>query len=272
MGVTALRFPVWMHMLIASVIAAVALVCAIRPMPAHVGLRARNTADGAAATHAPVWRDPRLLPIGFVVLALAFAEGTANDWLPILMVDGHGFSATLGSGIYAIFALTMTIGRFTGGRLVDRFGQRAVLGVSAAVGAVGLGLVAFVDNPVLAAVSVILWGLGAANGFPVAISAAGQSGPNSAARVSMAASIGYIAFLVGPPLLGFLGEHFGLRNAIIVVLVLVAAAIVATPAIRTRAAEIVGAAETAADEEHLPEAVSATASESTPGAGERRGQ
>lgn len=226
MALTAIGFPVATHLIIVSGIVLVALFFAIRPMPADVGIR-----TGSAQASAPrpqVWRDPRLLLVCVIVLALAMAEGTATDWLPLLMVDGHGFSATLGSGVYAIFALTMTIGRFSGGWFVDRFGQAAVLGASAVIGAIGLALVAFVDNPVLAAASVVLWGLGAANGFPVAISAAGSSGPDSTARVSLAASIGYVAFLVGPPLLGFLGEHYGLRNAIVVVLVMVSVAVVAT--------------------------------------------
>lgn len=51
------------------------------------------------------YRDIQLLLIGVVVLAMAFAEGSANDWLPLLMVDGHGFSPTSGSLIYAGFTL-----------------------------------------------------------------------------------------------------------------------------------------------------------------------
>ncbi len=51
----------------------------------------------------PFYRDIQLLLIGVVVLAMAFAEGSANDWLPLLMVDGHGFSPTSGSLIYAGF-------------------------------------------------------------------------------------------------------------------------------------------------------------------------
>ncbi|VDY43738.1 Putative transport protein/putative regulator [Salmonella enterica subsp. enterica serovar Daytona] len=61
--------------------------------------------------------------IGVVVLAMAFAEGSANDWLPLLMVDGHGFSPTSGSLIYAGFTLGMTVGRFTGGWFIDRYSR-----------------------------------------------------------------------------------------------------------------------------------------------------
>ena len=69
--------------------------------------------------------------IGVVVLAMAFAEGSANDWLPLLMVDGHGFSPTSGSLIYAGFTLGMTVGRFTGGWFIDRYSRVAVVRASA---------------------------------------------------------------------------------------------------------------------------------------------
>lgn len=101
---------------------------------------------------------------------------------------------------------------------------------SAVSGAIGLSLVIFSDNAVVAAAAVLFWGLGASLGFPVALSAAGDSGPDETARVSLVATIGYIAFLVGPPLLGFLGDHYGLRPAMVVVLAFVATAVLAAPA------------------------------------------
>jgi MFS family permease len=133
-----------------------------------------------------------------------------------------------------VFAAAMTTGRFVGGRFVDRYGRAAVLCVSALTGGVGIAVVALVDHQVIAAAGAVLWGLGAALGFPVALSAAGASGEDEAARVSLAATIGYVAFLVGPPALGFLGDHYGLRNALLAVLVLVVAAAFATPAARGR--------------------------------------
>lgn len=230
MALTAWRVPVLSHLAVVAVIIVVALALVIGWVPAGGAQQ-----DSTAQTHTagpPVWRDRRLLGLGAVILALALAEGTANDWLPLVMVDGHGFKAAWGSGIFAAFALAMTIGRFVGGWFVDRFGRAAVLAGSAVLGAAGLALVIFVDNPVVAALAVLLWGMGASLGFPVALSAAGDSGPNPAARVAIAATIGYLAFLVGPPALGQLGEHFGLRRALIAVLVLVALAIVFTPAAR----------------------------------------
>lgn len=244
MLLTAAGFPVVLHLVIVSALVVVALSVAIRGIPAGVGrrvIRPASTGPALAAPRSAVWKDPRLLLIGGIILALAMAEGTANDWLPLVMVEGHGFDAALGSAVYVIFAASMTAGRFAGGWFVDRFGRAAVLASSAFLGAVGLAVVIFVDHQGAAAAAVVLWGIGASLGFPVAISAAGDSGEDTAARVSFAATIGYIAFLVGPPVLGLLGERFGLRNAMIVVLVLVAAAVFLAPAARTKAERAVRA-------------------------------
>ncbi|HDS1294317.1 TPA: MFS transporter, partial [Pluralibacter gergoviae] len=136
-------------------------------------------------------------------------------------VDGHGFSPTSGSLIYAGFTLGMTVGRFGGGWFIDRYSRVAVVRASALMGALGIALIIFVDVDWIAGVSVILWGMGASLGFPLTISAASDTGPDAPTRVSVVATTGYLAFLVGPPLLGFLGEHYGLRSAMLVVLALV---------------------------------------------------
>ncbi|MFG3531108.1 MFS transporter [Streptomyces sp. NPDC047917] len=174
--------------------------------------------------------DPRLLMIGGVVFAMTLAEGAATDWLPLLMVDGHGMPAGLGSAVYAGFAATMAVGRFAGGPVVTLFGRPAVLGGGALLTAVGIALVSFVDAPAAAACAVLLWGLGTSLGFPLALSAAGESGPDTTSRIALTSRIGYVALLTGPPLLGFLGEHHGLRAAMLPVLLLMLIAAVLSPA------------------------------------------
>ncbi|SCD80315.1 hypothetical protein GA0115243_1043128 [Streptomyces sp. ScaeMP-e83] len=81
-------------------------------------------------------------------------------------------------------------------------------------------------------------GLGASLGFPVTVSAAGEGkGEREAsARVAAVSTAGYAAFLVGPPSLGFLADHVGLRAAMIVVLVLLGGAALITGALRRRPA------------------------------------
>ena len=209
MALTAFGVPATVHILLAALVGIAPIYIAIQAIPDGTG---KNAADGTqhGEKGIPFYRDIQLLLIGVVVLAMAFAEGSANDWLPLLMVDGHGFSPTSGSLIYAGFTLGMTVGRFT---------------------ALGIGLIIFVDSAWVAGVSVVLWGLGASLGFPLTISAASDTGPDAPTRVSVVATTGYLAFLVGPPLLGYLGEHYGLRSAMLVVLALVILAAIVAKAV-----------------------------------------
>lgn len=220
MALTAFGIPATLHILLAALVGIAPILIAIKAIPDGTG---KNTAEDKRHSEKgiPFYRDIQLMLIGVVVLAMAFAEGSANDWLPLLMVDGHGFSPTSGSLIYAGFTLGMTVGRFTGGWFIDRYSRVAVVRASTLMGALGIGLIIFVDSAWVAGVSVILWGLGASLGFPLTISAASDTGPDAPTRVSVVATTGYLAFLVGPPLLGYLGEHYGLRSAMLVVLALV---------------------------------------------------
>ncbi|GAA4938947.1 fucose permease [Nonomuraea thailandensis] len=230
---TAGGLPVHWHLAAVTLIAAAMLLYAVRAIPAGTG-RSTPGQAGSGRPGPKLWKDTQLVLIGAVVLAMALAEGAASDWLPLLMVDGHGVDATAGSLVYTGFAAAMTIGRFGGAYFLDRFGRTAVVRASAVSGATGLLLVIFSDSAVLAGAAVLFWGLGASLGFPVALSAAGETGPDETARVSLVATIGYVAFLVGPPGLGFLGDHWGLRTAMLVVLAFVISAIFLAPAVDTR--------------------------------------
>jgi MFS family permease len=181
-----------------------------------------------------VWADMRLLLIGLVLLGMAFAEGSANDWLALATVDGHHQDNTTGAIVFGVFVVAMTVGRIAGGPILDRFGRVPVIRWSALLGAIGLLM--FILLPVLwvAILGTVLWGLGSSLGFPVGISAAADDPQKAAARVSAVAIIGYCAFLAGPPLLGFLGQHFGILNALFVVLILLILAALAAPAARER--------------------------------------
>jgi MFS family permease len=169
-----------------------------------------------------IWKDPRTLLIGLVILGAAFAEGSANDWLALAMVDGHHVSNEMGAVVFGIFVTAMTVGRLAGVKVLDRYGRVPVLRASFLLATVGLLILIFVPNPWVATFGAILWGLGSALGFPVGMSAAADDPKTAAARVSAVATIGYVAFLVGPPAIGFLGDVVGLLNALLVVLVLVA--------------------------------------------------
>ncbi|GAB3570232.1 MFS transporter [Spelaeicoccus albus] len=178
------------------------------------------------------WIEARVLLIGIVMLGMSFAEGSASDWLALASVDGHGLTNTAGAIVFGVFVSAMTIGRIAGGPLIDKFGRVPVLRVSAATAMVGLAAFIFSPWPAVAVAAVVPWGLGTALGFPVGMSAAADDPQKAAARVSAVATMGYLAFLAGPPLIGLIGAHIGLLNALILVLALVVAAGLAAPAAR----------------------------------------
>ncbi len=186
----------------------------------------------AAGSPLRAWREPRIIAVGVMVLAMALTEGVANDWLAVAMVDGYDAPAWLGAAAFALFVTAMTVGRVTGTILLDAFGRLRVLWGSMGVAAVGVVLVVLGQVPVLVAVGILLWGLGASLGFPVGMSAAADDPAKAAARVSVVSTIGYTAFLAGPPLLGFLGSHFGVLHALLVVSVILVPSALAVPAAR----------------------------------------
>lgn len=177
------------------------------------------------------WTEPRTLLIGVMVLAAAFTEGSANDWLAIAFVEGHGASNALGVVSLAVFLTFMTAGRILGTFALDRFGRVLVLRVLFLSAVLGSMLVVF-GTTTLAFVGAAIWGLGASLGFPVGMSAAADDPARAAARLSVVATIGYLAFLGGPPLLGLLGNAVGVLPSLMVVGLIAMLALLVLPAAR----------------------------------------
>lgn len=231
---THLGVPVGVHFAVAAVLLVLAVVPAVRLVPAGVGRAGGPQTTLSAAERLAVWRDPRTLLIGLMVLGMGFAEGAAEDWLPLATVDGYGVSETIAAAMFGIFVVTMTIGRLAGVLLIERFGRVAMLRASALVAAIGLTITIFGPSATMAAIGIALWGLGTSLGLPVGMSAAADDPRTAAARVSAAATVGYAAFLFGPPVLAVLGEHVGLLHSFVAVLALVVVAGVIAPAARER--------------------------------------
>jgi len=177
-----------------------------------------------------VWKEPRTLAIGIIALGMAFAEGSANDWLALAIVDGRDQTNAVGALWFGFFTLGMMTGRIGGVYLLDKFGRVPVLQWSAAMAIAGLALVILVEQPALSGLGALMWGLGSSLGFPVGMSAAADNPEGSAARVSAVATVAYGAFLIGPPLIGGLGESIGILAALWVVVGVIVLAFFAAPA------------------------------------------
>lgn len=188
------------------------------------------------------WADWRLLLIGVVMLGVELGEGSANNWLTLATRDDHGEPAAVAALFFTVFALTEAATRALGGPFVDRFGRVWTVRVTAALGV--LGAVAFILGGTwwIALVGVLLWAVGVSMGFPLGMSAAAESGPDPAARVSVVASIGYFANFAGPPAIGLLAERSSVLTALWLVAAAFVAAFVASGALRPRTAGPTGAA------------------------------
>ncbi len=237
-GMVALHVPVTVHLLGVAVLVGVGVPLAVRGfLPDDVEQdKAEDDAkpdprgSGSKALHA--WREPRTLLIGVFVLAFAFAEGVGNDWIGIALIDGYGTTAAVGTLGFATFLAAMTAGRWFGPGSLDRYGRVIVIRVLTIVCLLGVLLFVFGSHIIIAFAGAVLWGVGLALGFPVGMSAGADEPAMAAPRVSVIASIGYCAFLAGPPLIGFLGDHFTVLRAVLAVAVLLALAIMITGAIR----------------------------------------
>ena len=118
----------------------------------------------------------------------------------------------------------MTTGRWFGTGLLDRFGRVTVTRCLAVLATLGVVLFAVGPSLPVAFAGALLWGLGTSLGFPVGMSAGADDSRRAAVNVSVIASIGYCAFLGGPPLIGFLGHAYGVRHAVTAVAAMLAVA------------------------------------------------
>ncbi|MEZ5298279.1 MAG: MFS transporter [Ilumatobacteraceae bacterium] len=210
------------HLLTVAVAVALGVQVSVRgfiPAGDADGDRADDEA-GEQRSVLAAWKEPRTVLIGLFVLCTTFAEGTGNDWIGVATIDGHGASDAMGSVAYVMFVSSMTLGRWFGPGALDRFGRVPVLRVSSFSSLVGVLVVVLSPSLGFALIGVVLWGAGAALGFPTGMSAAADDPRLAASRVSAVATIGYVAFLAGPSLIGFIGDRTGVLEALTVTAVL----------------------------------------------------
>lgn len=172
--------------------------------------------------------------IGLICLAGALAEGSANDWLALLLVDVHGAPAAFGALTLTAFNLTMMVGRLLGGPAIERFGRAAVVRTGGVLAAVAILVVTLSSSLTLALLGGLLWGLGVATIFPAAISAAGEVPGRGNRAITVVSTIAYGAFLFGAPTIGLLAREVGLDRALFVVVGFLGLLLVLSPVMREK--------------------------------------
>lgn len=184
---------------------------------AAVAAGARASGRRALRTALSAWAEPRTVLLGVVLLASSLAEGTANNWLALAVTDGFAAAESTAALAFGSFVAAMTLFRFIGTGLIDRFGRVAVLRASGAASMLGTALFVVAPALPLAWIGIVLWGCGAALGAPIAISAASDDPAKAGERVAVVTSFITIGSLAAPPLLGLLIDAAGARPAMLVV-------------------------------------------------------
>lgn len=226
----AIHAPLMLHV---PVFAAVAAAATWRAAATYLPAQEEHPDKPPAGSWSP-WREPRTLAIGVMVMAFALSEGAANDWLSLALIDGYDVRHWVGVAGFTVFVSSMVAGRLFGPVVLDRYGRSPVLWGSAAAAFAGILMIVFGGNVVLVGAGIVIWGLGASLGFPVGMSAAADDPLRAARRVSTVSTIGYTAFLAGPPLLGLLADHVGTLETLLVIAGLMVPAAVTVFAARER--------------------------------------
>lgn len=181
----------------------------------------------SAAERAAVKRDARLWGVAFIVFGMTLAETVASTWIPLALVsDLHVLPASASFGLTLFFA-GMTIGRFSGGKVVDALGRSRALLVFAVTCALGIVVVqssVFTHLPYL---GTFLWGVGCSVGFPLCLASVSFDQRLASTRVSYIAVTGSTSATAGPPVVGLLAQASSLFAAFTVPVVFLIAGLFA---------------------------------------------
>ena len=206
-----------------AVVAALGVVLRLAALAGGMVLPQR--ADEQVAATSPrrsslaAWREPRTLMIGTLVFATVVAEGAANNWLSVALVDGFAQTESVGGVVLAVMIGSMMLVRVFGATMIDRFGRVLTMRISLSVTAGGLLLFGLAPGLPLAIVGASAWGLGTALVFPIAVGAASDHPLLAPGRVAVLSAITTVGALVAPPLLGIAAGSLGVRHALLLVAV-----------------------------------------------------
>ncbi len=155
---------------------------------------------------------PGIMLLVAVTLSALLLEGAGIDWSAIYMRTVHDSGPFVAGIAVAAMALPQAITRFVADKFVERFGPELVSRALALCMAAAVVLLLMPISPALSLLGFALIGIGTSVFFPLAMSAAAQRTDRPASiNVAALAQISFTVFMVGPPLLGYVAEHYGIR-------------------------------------------------------------
>jgi MFS family permease len=171
-----------------------------------------RTGGSTEETKGFAWPTMAITILVIVTLSAMIMEGAGIDWSAIYMRDEFQVSPFLAGFAVALGAFTQAATRFFVDPFVERYSPTLVSRVLLSVLLVGALLIFFATADWMALLGFALAGVGTSAIFPLAMSAAAQRTDRPAAtNVASLAQTSFTAFLLGPPLLGYIAEHFGIR-------------------------------------------------------------
>lgn len=175
--------------------------------------------------------------IALVGFAGIFVEAGATDWSAVYLVDVAHSSPAIGAAAYCGFAATMTLARFVGDRLVNRFGPVRTVRLGGAAATVGAVLIVAARSPMPAIAGFVLLGVGVSVAVPLAFAAAGKAGPRPAQQIAGVATIVYGAGMAAPAAVGGVAQASSLSVSFALVALLAAFIAAGAGALRVASAE-----------------------------------
>jgi len=162
--------------------------------------------------------------LGLLCFILFLAEGAVLDWGALLLLQNPEMTPAWAGLGYAVFSVAMTLGRFSGDKIIQRFGRYPVMLTGALTAAAGMSLAVLLPWPEIALLAFLLVGFGLSNTVPMLFNAAGnqQDMPANLA-ISAMTTLGYAGILSGPALIGFISQWISLSGAFLVIALLLLA-------------------------------------------------
>jgi predicted MFS family arabinose efflux permease len=202
-------------------LACIAVVCALMALAVSRFMLPHDAEhDGSAAPHFSWPRRP-VVALGALGFCMLLCEGAMADWIAIFLRDWLAAGPATAAAGFAVFSGAMSVGRLAGDRITDRFGGVATVRTGAILAAGALAVALLHGSIVGVLLGLTIVGLGYAAIIPNVFAASGRiPGVPSGAGIAAVTTMGYFGFLVGPPMIGWLAEWVGLRNALFTLVLL----------------------------------------------------